>query len=92
MQVRRVFRLQGRVEHAANVIAELHQPGDERVVPGNLAVAAGGAGFRPGRPADCLDAAKLGPKQKEIDTACEHAQIGVVQVIRRNVKSVGDPE
>ena len=59
--------------------AELHEAGDERIVPGDLAVAAGRAGLRPGRPADLFDAAQLGAEEKEIDAAGDHAQIGVVQ-------------
>ncbi len=90
-----VFRQAGAVENAAHVVGKLHEAGDERIVPGDLAVAAGRAGRRPRRPADGLDAAQLGAEEEEIDAAGNHAQIGVVQdhapigVIRRGA-GIGD--
>ena len=79
MQVHRVLRQRSGVEHAANVVSKLHRAGDEWIIPGDLAVTAGRARLGPRRPADGLDAAKLGAEQKQIDAAGDHAQIGVMQ-------------
>ena len=67
------------IEHAADVIGQLHEAGDERVIPRYVAVAAGRAGFRPSRPADGFEAAQFRAEQKQIDAAGNNAQVCVVQ-------------